>query len=160
QLQDAVVRLLKRNDLVLATAEAGTGGLVAHWLTDVDDIESYYAGGVIVPSEVALVQLLHISPAVLRASGVASREVTGAMAVAARERFAADLGLAVAGWPEEERNESAGPPRGLVALSTADSLDVKERRLGGDPAIRKSLVAKMALNLVRLHLLKRAGQGD
>jgi nicotinamide-nucleotide amidase len=153
ELEHAIGRLLLRTGRTLATAESGTGGLVAHRLTDVLGIGEHYLGGVIAPSDHAKEHLLAISPLVIESAGRISREVAAAMAVGVRQRFFADLGLGVTEWAGPRDAEAEEQPRVFIALSTDDRLMVREHNLGGDPAIIKSRSAKLAMNLVRLHLL-------
>lgn len=157
ELQHAVGRLLQQSGLTLATAESGTGGIAADRLTDVPNLSEHYPGGVVVPSEVAMVQVLGVSPAVIRVAGRVGREVAGAMAIAVRERFGTDMGLAITeGPPRAGEKSNEVQRRVLVALSTSDSMDVVEHSLTGDPTIAKSRAAKLALNAVRIHLLSRS----
>ena len=153
ELQHAVGKLLVRKGRTLATAESGTGGLVAHRLTDVQGIGEHYLGGVIAPSDHAKQHLLAVSPAVIESAGGISREVAAAMAVGARQRFIADLGLAVTEWSGSNGRAEQDSPQVFIALSSEDQLVIRDYNLGGDPAIRKSRSAKLALDLVRLHLL-------
>ena len=60
ELEDAVVRLLRRHNQTLATAEWGTAGLVADRLGNVRKGEGRYLGGVVVASETALERLLDV----------------------------------------------------------------------------------------------------
>lgn len=153
ELEHAVGKLLRRTGCTLATAESGTGGLVAHRLTSVEGIEKYYLGGVIAPSKHAKEHLLAVSPPVMESAGSVSREVAAAMAVGVRQRFIADLGLGVTECAVAEGSNADGVPRLFIALSADDDLTVCEYNLGGDPAIVKSRSAKLALDLARRHLL-------
>ena len=64
ELEDAVLRLLRQHGLTLATAEWGTGGLLADRLHDAGkNEEENYLGGLVVPNQTALVRLLRVDPA-------------------------------------------------------------------------------------------------
>ena len=57
ELEDIVVRLLEQRGLTLATAEWGTGGLVAHRLHDaIEGNEGNFVGGLVVPESGVLVR--------------------------------------------------------------------------------------------------------
>jgi nicotinamide-nucleotide amidase len=150
ELEHAVARLLARADLTLSTAELGTDGLVAHRLTSVRDLGELFVGGVIVPSQVALVQVLGLSPGLVREATGAAAELAGAMAAAVRERLVTDLGLAVAA---DTGGAGGAAEHAGVALSTRAGLNLRDYNISGDPAITKSRTAKLALNMLRLHLL-------
>ncbi len=63
ELEYAVVRLLLAQNKTLATAESGSGGTIAHWLSEVPESAGRYLGGVVVRNHAALPQLLGISAA-------------------------------------------------------------------------------------------------
>ncbi len=74
ELQHVVVRLLRQRGKTLATAECGTAGLVAVWLSAADDAGDVFRGGWVL---------------------VESSETAEAMARRCREQFHADCGLAI-----------------------------------------------------------------
>lgn len=150
-LEHAVVRLLRRHDHSLATVEWGTGGLIAHWLAGVEEAEGCYLGGGIVGNEIAARRALSIAPELIVRHGAAGAEVAEAMATGCRERFGADVALAVGGFPAVNPDASAPKPYHL-ALATAAGVQVKSIPLAGHPALLRTVAAKHALNLVRLAL--------
>jgi len=68
ELQDAVVRILRRHNKTLATVERGTAGLVADWLGSAAEGQDCYRGGLVLPGEAAVRQLLDL-PAHKAATG-------------------------------------------------------------------------------------------
>jgi len=153
ELQDAVVRLLRRQDRTLATAEWGTAGLVAEWLDSLPEAEGYYLGGVVAAGSKALAGVLGVEPGLLARHLPAGSEVARAMAVACRERFASDYALAVGRFPEFDP-EGAEPNPVFFALATPGGTEVKQSPFAGHPAWLKTFCAKRALNIVRLALLE------
>lgn len=145
ELQHAVVRLLNERKLTLSTAESATGGLVASRLAEVPDHETCFAGGAIVSTAAAKAALFHVA---------ATEADVGALAAACRRTFATDFTLAVGDAPPLDPSESAPAPITFIALASTTGIDTRELNLAGDPAIAKSRLAKSALNLLRLHLLK------
>lgn len=101
ELHHAVARLLVERGLTLATAEWGTGGLVAHWMNDRPNVGGPYLGGQIVASEAALEPLLGIGSDVVARYGFASGELVRVMAESCRARSGADLALAVSPLPDQ-----------------------------------------------------------
>ena len=81
----------------LATAESCTGGWIGKALTDVAGSSQWFDGGVVSYSNKAKMQLLGVPADVLRAHGAVAEETVRAMADGARQRFGADLAVAVSG---------------------------------------------------------------
>jgi len=152
QLQDVVVRRLREREKTLATVEWGTAGLVAEWIAGVAEAEGCYRGGLVVPDEAALRNVLGIDENLLAAHPPTSDELARAMAAACRRRFAADCALAVGAFPELEA-EAAEPKPFCCALATADGVDIASFPYAGHPTTLKVFCAKRALNFVRLTLL-------
>jgi nicotinamide-nucleotide amidase len=152
ELQDAVCRLLRQQGKTLATAEWGTGGLVADWLGDVPEAVGCFVGGLIVSSEGAVQRTLGVPADLFQQHGSISEQVAGAMATACRDRFGADFGLAVSAFPEYDPQGEA-PSQFWLALATAEGVATKSYPYASHPAILKNFCAKRALNLVRLAIL-------
>lgn len=160
---DAVVaRLLREAKVTVAVAESCTGGLVGERLTSVPGSSAYFLGGVVAYSNGAKEDLLHVPEELLERFGAVSAEVAEAMARGARERFGADLGLAVTGV--------AGPgggteqkPVGRVFLALADRDGVHSVRadFGEEPGREgvRRLASQAALNLLRRYLMGRRPGG-
>ncbi|MBW3541085.1 MAG: CinA family nicotinamide mononucleotide deamidase-related protein [Planctomycetes bacterium] len=175
ELEHVVVRQLLAAACTLATAESGTGGLLAHRLTQVMGFRGCYRGGVIVPDDRAKMTLLDVPPDVLAANGPLSAETARAMAEGCRRRFGTDYALAVTECPEPLKgsdpfaghssaqvlyrspakgSDPVHEPIAWVALAGPRGVSVEEERLAGDPAILRSRIAKSALNRLRLDLLR------
>ena len=155
ELEHALVRLLKLRRASLSTAESGTGGLLAHRLTGVPGFESCYMGGVVVPTNVAKRELVSVDPMLIRQYGPISEEVALAIAKGCRQRFGTHFALAVTEWPEFAPDDPLAPvPASFVALAGPKHSQVEKVQHFGDPAIAKSRTAKVAMNLLRLHLIE------
>ncbi|MBA2322956.1 MAG: competence/damage-inducible protein A [Pseudonocardiales bacterium] len=90
-----VARLLAGHTIALA--ESCTGGLLSGRLTERPGSSEYVAGGVVAYSNEAKVALLGVPAELIEAHGAVSPEVALAMADGARERFGADMGVAITG---------------------------------------------------------------
>jgi nicotinamide-nucleotide amidase len=154
ELEHAVVRGLRKNDLTLATAEWGTTGLVARRLGEVPDGVGYYAGGAIVTGEIAIVKWLGMPAEVLTGDDACLTATTQRMAETIRERLGTDLGLAVGRAPAGNESSGTAPPEICFALATREGTIVRKTPYTGHSAILQSRAAKQALNLVRISLLK------
>ena len=81
----------------LAVAESCTGGLVGKVITDLPGASAYFLGGVVSYANSAKHELLGVDAASLTTHGAVSEVVVQQMAHGVRERFGADLGLAITG---------------------------------------------------------------
>ncbi len=152
ELQHAVAQLLRHEGKCLATAEWGTGGLIAEWLGELPEAGSVYSGGVVVCTEVGMTQALKLPPAIVPRYPAVSGEVAAAMAEACRGQFGSDYALAVSPFPPLDP-EAAEPASVFLAVASAEGTRVKSFPYSGHPALLKIYFAKHALNLVRLGLL-------
>jgi competence/damage-inducible protein CinA-like protein len=154
---EGLVSELARTGLTLAVAESCTGGLIAHRITTIAGVSPYFPGGVVSYSNDAKVDLLGVRRDLLAAHGAVSAEVAEAMAVGARLRFLADIGLSVTGVAGPTGG-SEEKPVGLVYLGLATTEGVASRRLdlGAEQPrdVIQSRAAKHAMNWARLHLIE------
>ena len=155
ELEHALIRLLQQRRATLSTAESGTGGLLAHRLTGVAGFESCYMGGVVVPTNAAKRELVSVDPMLIRQYGPISEEVALAIAKGCRQRFGSNFALAVTEWPQFDPDDPLAPvPNSFVALASPKGAKVVKVQHFGDPAIAKSRTAKVAMNMLRLHLIE------
>jgi nicotinamide-nucleotide amidase len=147
---ELVLELLRTRGLTLATAESCTGGLVGARLTDVPGSSDVFLGGAIVYSDAAKQEQLGVAEATLAAHSAVSAEVAAELARGARERFRADVAVAVTGI--------AGPgggtpekPVGLVFVHAAGPMGERDSRLDfpGDRETIRGRATVSALHLVR-----------
>lgn len=116
RLEEATHRLLAKaceRDLVLATAESCTGGMLASLLTDVTGVAHAFDRGFVTYSEEAKTEMLGVPGALIAAKGAVSKEVAAAMAQGALARSRAHIALAVTGFAD------AGDEPGLVHFACA-----------------------------------------
>lgn len=153
-MEEVVGRLLKDRGKTLSFAEAVSGGLVTHRLTNVPGSSAYFQGTVIAYADAAKINLLGVKPETLRQHGAVSEETVREMATGVRERMGTDIGVAITGI--------AGPgggapdkPVGTACLAlAADGLLVSRRyQLWGNREWIKTLVSQLGLDWVRRALL-------
>jgi nicotinamide-nucleotide amidase len=158
-LEGAVGDLLRLRQKSLALAESCTGGLVAGRLTDVAGSSDYFFGSAVTYANTAKADLLGVAASTLERFGAVSEETAREMALGARRRFGASIGLSITGI--------AGPgggtpekPVGTVhlALDDADGTRLHRRLLvPGDRALVRRWSAAAALSMLRHHLLGTTG---
>ena len=157
ELQHVVIRQLAAAGLTLATAECGTGGLLAERLTDVENYEAAYRGGLVLTRDGAGWELLGIPSEQREAAG--NEVAAGAMARGCREKFGTDFALAVTERPAYDVEQESGQvPALYLALAGENLLTVREQVLVGDAAIARSRAAKGVLDLLRRHLQQQDEQ--
>ena len=153
ELQDAVVRLLHDTRRTLATAESLTGGLVAHRVCLVPGASDFFRGGVVTYTDDVKAEQLGVPRDLLAAHGAVSEPVARAMAEGVRAKFGTDLGVATTGFAGPGGDTDADPMgTAYVALAHAGGTDVTRYGWLGTRYEVMSRTAKLALNMVRLHL--------
>jgi nicotinamide mononucleotide (NMN) deamidase PncC len=120
-----------------------------------------YRGGLVAVADTGLVDLLGITIEQLDATCATGTDRASLLATATRDRFRTDFGLAVTARSRAADTEAdSDAPLASIALAHAAGVDARELNLAGDPAIASVRLAKSALDLLRLHLLReirRAG---
>jgi nicotinamide-nucleotide amidase len=106
-LESAVIEMLERRGISLATMESCTGGLLASVLTDAPGASGAFKGG-LVTYMTELKERFGVSEEVIDTFGVVSKETALAMAAAVREALGADIGIGITGYagPTGEVDES------------------------------------------------------
>lgn len=115
-LEAATRQLLAKaceRDLVLATAESCTGGMLASLLTDVQGVAHAFDRGFVTYSEAAKTEMLGVPAALIEEAGAVSKAVAVAMAEGALSRSRANIALAITGFAD------TGEEPGLVHFACA-----------------------------------------
>jgi nicotinamide-nucleotide amidase len=159
----------------LAVAESCTGGLLAARLTDRPGASAYFAGGLVVYSNMAKVELAGVDPDLIDRVGAVSTEVAEALADGACERFGADVGIGVTGIAGPEGG-TEDKPVGLVCFSVVggEGLGAVSGVSGvpGVPGVRALRITRRVqlpggrvdvrdrATTVAMHLLRRLLRGE
>lgn len=155
-LEENIVNLLKKHELVLATAESCTGGLMAGRLVNVAGVSDVFGQGFITYSNKAKKKLLDVSKSTLKKYGAVSKQTAKEMAVGAAILSGADVAVSITGL--------AGPggatkekPVGMVCMGCYinEKTFVKEYYFSGNrQKIRENSVV-YALSLLRQCILEQ-----
>ena len=161
ELHHAVARRLIEQKVTISTAESCTGGMLGQFLTETPGISSVYQGGFVTYSNQLKEQLLGVPKEIIEKYGAVSEECAAAMARGCREKTQSDIAVSITGIAGPDGG-TAEKPVGLVYVGLASAAEVKVRffKWGNDRKSTRVRAAKMALNLVRLHLLHRASQSN
>jgi nicotinamide-nucleotide amidase len=159
-VQELVLDLCRAQRLTLAAAESCTGGMVAQRLTSVPGSSAVFVGAIVAYADEVKTRELGVPHETLERHGAVSAETAAAMATGARERFAADVTVAVTGiaGPGGGSDEK---PVGLVYLHAEGPKGGRSAEFvfpGDRESIRRRATVT-ALHLVR-RLLQQSRDGS
>ncbi len=155
ELQDVVVHLLREKKQTLATAESITGGLVAHRVCLVPGASDFFRGGTVTYTDEVKHKELGVPRELLEKFGAVSEPVVRAMAEGVRAKFGTDLGVATTGFAGPSGGTDTDPVgTAYVGLAHKDGCEVARWGWIGTRYEIMSRTAKLALNMVRLRLMK------
>ena len=143
-LAKAVLALACESDLMLATAESCTGGLLASLLTDIPGKSHAFERGFVTYSDAAKHELLGVPAELLEREGSVSEACARAMADGALAHARADIAVAITGFAEGAPDQ----PAGLVHFGCA--------RRGGETQHREARFGAVGRADVRLGALRVA----
>ena len=154
-LPEVIARiLLSRTGATVSTAESCTGGLLAKMLTDIPGSSAYFKRGWITYANEAKTDLLGVPPEVLAEHGAVSEPVVRAMATGAQQRAKSTYALAISGIAGPDGGTPTKPVGTVcIALAHEAGCDARTFILTGDREMIRDRSAKMALTMLRFHLL-------
>jgi len=138
----------------LCVAESCTGGLLGARLTAIPGSSDVFVGGVIAYSNEVKVRDLGVVQEAIETHGAVSEQVVRAMAEGARQRFDADVSLAITGVAGPGGGTDAKPV-GLVwiAVATGDRLESRKLNLWGDREEIRYRATQAVMDLARRLLI-------
>ena len=157
-LEDALVKLLKKNGLTVTTAESCTGGLLAGRLVNVPGVSDVFKTGFVTYSNRMKRKLVGVKKETLKEYGAVSPQTAEEMAVGAARAAGADVAVSVTGIAGPDGG-SEEKPVGLVYMAcfVCGNVWVEQFHFKGNRAkIRESSVAA-ALTLMRRCILEVFG---
>ena len=153
-LQDAVVKLLKKHELTVTTAESCTGGLLAGTLVSVPGVSDVFKECFVTYSNKAKRRHLDVSKSTLRKYGAVSAQTAKEMAKGGVFATDADVCVAITGLAGPD-GATPEKPVGLVYIACYmnDKVQVEEFHFKGNrQKIREQSVVQ-ALDLLRRSIL-------
>lgn len=112
-----IIDLARSKEMMIATAESCTGGLVAAAITDIAGASAIFERGFVTYSNAAKQEMLGVLPATLAAFGAVSEPVALEMAVGALSHSKARLAVSVTGIAGPGGSENK--PEGRVCFGLA-----------------------------------------
>ena len=113
ELAREVVALCTQKNVMIATAESCTGGLVAGSITEIPGASQVLERGFVTYSDQAKIEMLGVMPITLRQYGAVSKDVALEMAHGAMSRSEAGISVSITGIAGPDGG-STGKPVGLV----------------------------------------------
>lgn len=117
--------LFRKKGRTLAIAESCTGGLIAHMLTEISGASIFLTASVVAYSAEAKKRMLGIPGSLIEKEGMISEETARAMAMGAREKAGADIGLGITGNIGPDPMEDK--PIGIVYIAVATAKETTSR---------------------------------
>jgi nicotinamide-nucleotide amidase len=153
-LEAVVGNLLRSREATLSVAESCTGGLITHRLTNVPGSSDYLERSLIVYSNRAKKELLHVPATTLNRFGAVSKETAESMAKGIKLLSKTTLGLAVTGVAGPAGGTSEKPV-GTVFISLAHKRQVttEKHMFYGDRSQIKFMTSQYTLDNLRKYLL-------
>lgn len=155
ELEDVVIKLLRKRGLTIATAESMTGGMVAGRLVNVAGASKSFREGFVTYTDQAKRKTLGVKKSILKQYGAVSEETARQMAEGGALAAGADACVAVTGFagPEDSKEE----PKGLTYISCylKGKVSVEEYHFTGNRRkIREQAVVR-AFDLLRRCILEQ-----
>lgn len=150
-IETALVRLFSERGLTVATAESCTGGMLGQRITSVSGSSAVYPGGFVTYSNDMKIRLLGVQAATIDAYTEVSAETAAEMAVGARKRLGADVGISTTGYAGPTGGTESDPV-GTVYIGIATGDGVTTHRLYY-PAKSREYVREAAASRVMLEAI-------
>lgn len=155
-LEVTIGKILKDNNLTVASAESCTGGKIASMLTSVPGSSAYFKGSIVAYSNEVKVSSLNISPGIIEENGAVSQPVVEEMARNILEQFEVDYAVATSGIAGPDGGTMLKPVGTVwIAVASKEKVVSKLLSLGDNDRernIQRSAIS--ALNELRKHIIQ------
>ena len=160
-LPQVVGQMLRDAGRTVATAESCTGGLLAKMLTDIPGSSAYFTQGWVTYTNESKSRQLAVPADVIRQHGAVSEPTVTHMAAGALERSGSQYACAISGVAGPDGG-TPDKPVGTVCIAfawndpTGAGTTARTFNFPGDREMIRDRSAKMALAMVRYHLMGKA----
>jgi nicotinamide-nucleotide amidase len=146
--------LLRHKVLMVGTVESGTGGLIAHMITNVPGSSDYFKGAVVSYANETKRKVVGVKAGTLKCYGAVSEQVAEEMAKGGRKLLDVDICLSDTGIAGPG-GATQGKAVGLFYLGMANKEGVFNRKveLTGNRLEIKQKVAQAALEWLKEYLI-------
>lgn len=154
-IEEAIAKLLTKNQMTLATAESFTGGKIASRITAVPGASAYFKGSVVSYSTEIKETVLKVPAQVIKEHSVVSGEVATAMAKGVQKLLNCDFAVATtgnAGPSKGDSNEEVGTV--YISIATPSGVFAEKFTMGKhrERVVQKSV--NKAFELLQKEILK------
>jgi PncC family amidohydrolase len=141
-----LLELLEKKKWTLSIAESCSGGLLSHFITNIEGISKYFKGSIVCYSNEAKINLVKIEPSLLEKYGSVSKEITQKLAENVKAVFSSDIGIGITCYASVTEDLIALKGLSFIAISTPlKTLIWRKKYFIGTRIKVKVSVAKFAL---------------
>ena len=123
EIAKEVLNLATIHEVVIASAESCTGGMLSSTITEIPGSSAIFDCGFVTYSNISKMTLLSVNENTLNHHGAVSEEVAGEMAIGAINNSQANLAISITGIAGP--GGSTTKPEGMVCFSIAINNEIK-----------------------------------
>lgn len=147
-----IERLSKKN-WTFSIAESCTGGLISHFITNVEGISKFYKGGVICYSNESKISIMKVDKTILEQFSSVSKEVTEALAINVKEIFKSDIGIGVTCYASATDEDITLKGLSFISIAIPGNIVTLRKKYKGPRVVIKNSLANFTIEQL-LYILK------
>jgi len=152
EIAKEVLNLATIHEVVIASAESCTGGMLSSTITEIPGSSAIFDCGFVTYSNISKMTLLSVNENTLHHHGAVSEEVAGEMAIGAINNSQASLAISITGIAGP--GSSTTKPEGMVCFSIAINNEIKLTETKNWGPLGRNRIRQIA-TLHGLYLLSR-----
>lgn len=150
EFEQHLIHLLNEKNMMLATAESCTGGLIAQKMTSISGASSVFSGSVVAYSNSVKMQLLQVKSETLDLYGAVSEQTVKEMVCGVLDATGADIAIATSGIAGPTGGTPTKPVGTIwIAVGTPEKIETRLLQLSRDRSKNIEITALSAMNLLR-----------